>query len=485
MERPPLDLSAVLADDALLDALGRDTDAEILARHSGDPLVEALLEWRSTGVPPVVRRPCPRGRLPAVAPPAPSAGAERRRPRLPVAGAVASLVACLVGVGLVVGPPDAGRPARSSVEAARVVDERLALAAAELATGDRLTARTQLELAEQVLRTVRPEDGRAVLEARRSALERATKDDPPAAPPRPAAHREGGGRSSAPPVAPEPGPAVRNTGAAETVQRTPHRAPEPTADRHVEDRPADHRADDRLTDHPADRHTETQRVQPQRVEPQRAEARHPDAQQADAQYPDAQYNDVHRDARRGDAERGDAPSHAQHGDAQGSGAQAVGSRRAEDRRAEDRTDDRSTDDHRSDDHRSDDHRSDDHRSGGKHANDPTDAARPADRDPGPAADPAPTHSTPPTDPTPVGRPRSRPAARHDDTPSEQRQRSAEHPDRTQDGIGPFEWGRTEAATPDRSAGLYGRNPEMGHTSTVEPGSGVPGTAPHQGGVDHE
>ncbi|MFC5949451.1 hypothetical protein ACFQH9_14335, partial [Pseudonocardia lutea] len=136
----PVDLCAILSDDALLDALGRYalSDDRIRECYGSDPVVDLLLGWRGgdddqdTGPPsaeeeqPVAEAAEASEAVPAA--PAPRRADESRRARrLPMAAAAALVVGCLLGAGLGEGP---GTLAVGSADAARVVDARLDRAAA-------------------------------------------------------------------------------------------------------------------------------------------------------------------------------------------------------------------------------------------------------------------------------------------------------------------------------------------------------------------
>ncbi|MBN9107166.1 MAG: hypothetical protein J0I34_00145 [Pseudonocardia sp.] len=157
--REPFDLCAVLADDALLDALGprAESDARIRARFGDDVLVETLLLYRGRQL-----APTPRIRV-----------TRRFRPRATVVAAALIAVVFGLGSGLDAG---IGPPGPPTGPAAHTVDRYLKLAAANLASGDHASARVDVVRAGRLLGAVRAADARSELEARWVAIDRAVRD---------------------------------------------------------------------------------------------------------------------------------------------------------------------------------------------------------------------------------------------------------------------------------------------------------------------
>lgn len=194
----PVDLTAVQADDALLNTLGR---ADVV-RGGDAELVRVLVAWRhevdTESIPPLVDLDTAVATISAARKPA-----SRRRSALgPVAAAAAVLVIAFAGVGMVAKSAQPGdelfpltkvlysKYARS-VEAAVRVETELADAQMALNKGDTSQARESLEKVQEQLDVIDEEQGRERLATEHDKLEKMLDvtptptpvDPPPTAPP--------------------------------------------------------------------------------------------------------------------------------------------------------------------------------------------------------------------------------------------------------------------------------------------------------------
>ncbi len=178
-----MDLSALRADDALLDAIAAaPLDRKLpIPDGSAGALAALLLEWRrdidSEPVPELVSLERA-GHLLHTA-----ARKPRRMPLFaPLAGAAAVLVIVMSAVAIAAHTAVPGTPLwgvskvlyaerAQSVEAAQTANDKLNDASQALAAGDITKARGELAAARTNLPAVRPEDGLAGLQARQSRLQ--------------------------------------------------------------------------------------------------------------------------------------------------------------------------------------------------------------------------------------------------------------------------------------------------------------------------
>jgi hypothetical protein len=196
----PFDLHAVLADDALLEALGPDgldgiTIRERFADSHPDTLIDLLLSVRETAGAVEVREPdaddsrlvstgCDRPASRSSPRVRESAPGRRRFRRISLTLAAAALTAAFLAPGIgarAAGPGDALWPVTIvlypgrvvSVRAVEQVSRRLDAAAAAMAAGNDQDARIELQAAESQLDRVSAKDGRPALQARQGDLDHA------------------------------------------------------------------------------------------------------------------------------------------------------------------------------------------------------------------------------------------------------------------------------------------------------------------------